>query len=91
MAKKEIVAKTHPKQHKVHVTMTNGDKFDILTVWGKEGDALKLDVDTKNQNTLFITLKKYGILIVFGVLLLCLLIWYFTRPKKNNFSVYWRR
>jgi large subunit ribosomal protein L31 len=49
MAKKEIVAKTHPKQHKVHVTMTNGDKFDIFTVWGKEGDSLKLDVDTKNH------------------------------------------
>lgn len=50
-----------------------------------------VDPDPKNQNTLFTTLKKYGIPIVFGVLLLCLLIWYFTRPKKNNFSVYWRR
>ena len=25
------------------------------------------------------------------VLLLCLLIWYFSRPKKSKFAVYWRR
>ena len=49
MAKKEIVAKTHPKQHTVNVIMTNGDKFEILTIWGKDGETLKLDVDTKNH------------------------------------------
>ena len=43
-----------------------------------------VDPDSKNQNTNQF-LKKYGIPIVFGVLLLCLLIWYFTRPKKIIF------
>jgi large subunit ribosomal protein L31 len=49
MAKKEIGLQEHPKQHSVSVTMTDGSKFDILTVWGKEGQGLTLDVDPKNH------------------------------------------
>lgn len=39
----------HPKQHLVEVTMTDKTKFQILTTWGKEGDTLILDMDTKNH------------------------------------------
>lgn len=49
MAKKEVGTQTHPKLHKVNVTMTDGSKFEILTMWGKEGDSLTLDVDPKNH------------------------------------------
>lgn len=48
MAKKEI-ANTHPKQHIIHVVMTDGTKFQIKTTYGKDGDTLTLDVDTKNH------------------------------------------
>ena len=48
MAKKEIV-NTHPKQHAINVVMTDGTKFQILTTYGKEGETLRLDVDTKNH------------------------------------------
>lgn len=39
----------HPKQHKVTVKMTNGESFEIMTTWGKEGETLKLDIDPKNH------------------------------------------
>lgn len=39
----------HPKQHKVKVQMTDGSSFEILTIWGKEGGVLHLDVDPKNH------------------------------------------
>ncbi len=48
-AKKGIGLNSHPKMHKVNVSMTDGSKFEILTVWGKEGDKLSLDVDPKNH------------------------------------------
>ena len=48
MAKKDLT-QTHPKQHTINVVMTNGDKFQIMTSWGKDGDSLKLDVDPKNH------------------------------------------
>lgn len=48
MAKKEI-ANTHPKQHTINVVMTDGTKFQIKTTYGKDGDTLTLDVDTKNH------------------------------------------
>ena len=49
MAKKDLSNNTHPKLHTVNVVMTNGDKFSIMTTYGKDGDTLKLDVDTKNH------------------------------------------
>ena len=48
-SKKTVVFGLHPKQHKVTAVMTDGTKFDILTTWGKEGEALKLDADPKNH------------------------------------------
>ncbi len=38
-----------PKKHVVNVVMTNGETFQILTTWGKEGDTLRLDADTHNH------------------------------------------
>lgn len=46
---KSTATGTHPKQHVVNITMTDGTKFEILTSWGKEGETLKLDVDPKNH------------------------------------------
>ena len=46
---KAPLAGFHPKQHTINVVMTNGEKFQILTTWGKEGDTLRLDVDPKNH------------------------------------------
>lgn len=45
MPKKDL----HPKQHPVDVIMTDGTKFQILSTWGKEGQALHLDMDPKNH------------------------------------------
>lgn len=46
---KTPAAGVHPKQHIVTVLMTDGNKFEILTTWGKEGDTLRLDADPKNH------------------------------------------
>ena len=46
---KKIVENSHPQQHLVNIEMTDGSKFQIYTSWGKEGDALKLDVDPRNH------------------------------------------
>jgi len=45
MAKKEI----HPDYHEITVVMTDGSKFKTKSCYGKKGDELKLDVDTKNH------------------------------------------
>jgi large subunit ribosomal protein L31 len=47
--KKAPASGHHPIQHKINVVMTDGTKFQILSTWGKEGDTLNLDVDTKNH------------------------------------------
>ncbi len=46
---KTPAAGVNPKQHIVTVLMTDGNKFEILTTWGKEGDTLRLDADPKNH------------------------------------------
>ena len=46
---KTTAAGIDPKQHIINVVMTDGTKFQILSTWGKEGDTLTLDVDTKNH------------------------------------------
>lgn len=48
MSKKQLI-NSHPEQHLVNVVMTNGDKFQIYTSWGKEGQTLTLDMDPKNH------------------------------------------
>jgi large subunit ribosomal protein L31 len=39
----------HPDYHKIKVVMTDGTQFETRSTWGKEGDTLKLDVDSKSH------------------------------------------
>jgi len=40
----------HPKYHKIKVVMTDGSQFETKSTWGKEGDTLKLDIDSKSHS-----------------------------------------
>ncbi len=35
----------HPDYHEITVVMTDGTEFRTRSTWGKEGDALRLDID----------------------------------------------
>ena len=39
----------HPDYHKIKVIMTDGSDFETMSTWGKEGDTLKLDIDSKSH------------------------------------------
>ena len=39
----------HPDYHMIKVEMTDGSVFETRSTWGKEGDVLKLDVDSKSH------------------------------------------
>ncbi len=39
----------HPNYHKIKVVMTDGSNFETKSTWGKEGDTLKLDIDSKSH------------------------------------------
>ena len=39
----------HPKYHKIKVVMTDGSEFETMSTWGKEGETLKLDIDSKSH------------------------------------------
>ena len=41
--------KIHPNYHKIKVVMTDGSKFETMSTWGKEGETLKLDIDSKSH------------------------------------------
>ena len=41
--------KIHPNYHKINVVMTDGTQFETMSTWGKEGDSLKLDIDSKSH------------------------------------------
>ena len=41
--------KIHPNYHKIKVLMTDGSEFETKSTWGKEGDTLKLDIDSKSH------------------------------------------
>ena len=41
--------KIHPNYHKINVVMTDGSKFETMSTWGKEGETLKLDIDSKSH------------------------------------------
>ena len=41
--------KIHPNYHKIKVVMTDGTNFETMSTWGKEGDSLKLDIDSKSH------------------------------------------
>jgi len=40
----------HPNYHKIKVVMTDGSHFETMSTWGKEGEALKLDIDSKSHS-----------------------------------------
>src|SRR5271170_1786701 len=40
---------THPDYHLVKVIMTDGTEFTTRTTWGKAGDTLHLDIDSKSH------------------------------------------
>lgn len=35
----------HPEYHTISVLMTNGEKFETRSVYGKPGDVVNLDID----------------------------------------------
>ena len=39
----------HPDYHKITVVMTDGSTFETYSTYGKEGDVLKLDIDSKSH------------------------------------------
>ena len=39
----------HPDYHEINVVMTDGSTFKTRSTWGKEGDTLKLDIDSKSH------------------------------------------
>ena len=41
--------KIHPNYHKIKVVMTDGSQFETMATSGKEGETLKLDIDSKSH------------------------------------------
>ena len=41
--------KFHPDYHMIKVQMTDGSQFETKSTWGKEGDTLKLEIDSKSH------------------------------------------
>jgi large subunit ribosomal protein L31 len=39
----------HPDYHEITVKLTNGESFTTFSTYGKAGDTLQLDVDTKTH------------------------------------------
>ena len=39
----------HPDYHEINVVMTDGTTYTTRSTWGKPGDTLKLDVDSKSH------------------------------------------
>ena len=39
----------HPNYHKIKVKMTDGSEFETRSTWGKEGDTMRLDIDSKSH------------------------------------------
>ncbi len=39
----------HPDYHEITVVMTDGTEFKTRSTWGKEGDVMRLDIDTKSH------------------------------------------
>ena len=42
--------KIHPNYHKIKVVMTDGSNFETRSTWGKEGETMKLDIDSKSHS-----------------------------------------
>lgn len=39
----------HPDYHTIKVVMTDGTTFETRSTWGKEGDEMKLLIDSKSH------------------------------------------
>jgi large subunit ribosomal protein L31 len=39
----------HPDYHTIKVVMTDGTEFTTRSTWGKEGDTMHLDIDSKSH------------------------------------------
>jgi large subunit ribosomal protein L31 len=39
----------HPDYHTIKVVMTDGATFETRSTWGKAGDTLHLDIDSKSH------------------------------------------
>jgi large subunit ribosomal protein L31 len=44
-----VKADIHPDYHTITVVMTDGTSFQTRSTWGKEGDTMQLDVDSKSH------------------------------------------
>ena len=42
-------ADIHPNYHMITVVMTDGTEYQTRSTWGKEGDKLNLDIDSKSH------------------------------------------
>ena len=42
-------AEIHPDYHNITVVMTDGTEYQTRSTWGKEGDKLNLDIDSKSH------------------------------------------
>lgn len=40
---------THPDYHEITVVMTDGTTYKTRSTWGKPGDTIKLDIDSKSH------------------------------------------
>lgn len=39
----------HPDYHRITVVMTDGTEYVTRSTWGKDGDTLHLDIDSKSH------------------------------------------
>ena len=39
----------HTDYHEINIVMTDGTEYKTRSTWGKEGDTLKLDIDSKSH------------------------------------------
>lgn len=42
-------ADTHPEYHTIKVVMNDGTEFETRSTWGKEGEVMKLEIDSSNH------------------------------------------
>ncbi len=39
----------HPDYHLINIEMTDGTKYQTRSTWGKEGDTMKLEIDSSSH------------------------------------------
>ncbi len=39
----------HPDYHEINVIMTDGSTYKTRSTWGKEGDTMRLDIDSRSH------------------------------------------